>query len=225
MRRFAAPFIKVKVGSPHTTFHVHENIISDASEFFAKALKKEWLEGRERTVELPEQNAESFNVYLNWLYCRRIYLNAEDEDGLASTTQVSRIVKAYALGDVLLDSDFKDAVSDAFVLQCTTFSKEKSTYYIPHAKSRTLVYESTCEGSKLRALLVHRVAQSNAKFLSDEDHYTFLLDLAKYQMDCNERNSTEATLAAASECAFHEHQPGQENCYRIKYAQAVMHTL
>ncbi|KAF7195301.1 hypothetical protein HII31_03507 [Pseudocercospora fuligena] len=70
--RFAAKPVIVKVGRPATVFHVNEERIAESSESFKAALKKEWPSGRSRIIQLPDEDAEIFNVYLNWLYARAL---------------------------------------------------------------------------------------------------------------------------------------------------------
>lgn len=64
-RSFTTPVLRVEVGSPTKTFFVNEKLICDSSEFFKTALKKEWSEGRQRTVDLTHDDAITFNIYVN----------------------------------------------------------------------------------------------------------------------------------------------------------------
>ncbi|GIZ43512.1 hypothetical protein CKM354_000673600 [Cercospora kikuchii] len=79
---FSSPPIAIKVGSPNPQmFYVDESVLRKSSKFFDAALKKEWKEGQQRTVDLPECDPEGFKVYINWLHSGKIYAKLEcDED-------------------------------------------------------------------------------------------------------------------------------------------------
>ena len=66
----ASPSIHVLVGEPDASmqeFFVHQSLISARSEFFAKALRGDWKEAQEREVPLPDDEAETFRLYLQFL--------------------------------------------------------------------------------------------------------------------------------------------------------------
>ena len=67
----ASPSIRVLVGEPNACmqkFFVHQSLISARSGFFAKALRGDWKEAQEREVSLPDDEAETFRLYLQLLY-------------------------------------------------------------------------------------------------------------------------------------------------------------
>lgn len=220
--RFASPFIMVKVGTPPTTFHVQQEHLANASDFFANALERDWDKDQQRALELPEQDPATFNIYLNWLFCRRISLSSAEHEDVCSKS-IGRIILAYALGDALLDSDFKDAVSDALILECTTLQDDQ--YWVPHLEDRKILYWSTRRGSKLRSILVHMVALHDVEVISDEEPHELLLDLTRLKMNGTEKKTPGKMVEAVANCEFHEHERGFENCYRAKYAQAAVHSI
>ncbi|EME43806.1 hypothetical protein DOTSEDRAFT_117400, partial [Dothistroma septosporum NZE10] len=139
--------VVVKVGKPVTTFFVNKDLICKASPFFSAARKEEWCEGRTRKVELEDQKPDSFNVYMNWLYSHKVVLGRFNDQ-----TPEYDLIDAYALGDMLLDVDFKDAVLDAMAANWLT--TQNDLFYIPSAHQRAYLYGQTPAGSKLRQLLV-----------------------------------------------------------------------
>lgn len=216
--RFAAKPVIVKVGQPATVFHVNEERIAESSEFFKAALKKEWPSGRNRTAELPDEDPKIFNVYLNWIYARVLCLDITTEEERVDSAVTLRKVAAHALGDMLMDSDFKDAVTDAFLVYTLTLDKDNNTCYLPHVNVRNKLYSNTTPGSKLRQSLVHRMMRSNsASLVEEKDCTAFLVDVTKKMLE----KDTESALAAAAKCKYHEHAEGDEHCYRTKYAKAT----
>ena len=132
---------------------------------------------------------------------------------LSKVSNFTSLIKAYALGDKLLDSDPKDAVTDTMVLSFAP--NDDNAVFLPNSSKRRTLYESTVSQSPARRLLVHRLARTtDPSLIKDKDHHTFLVDLAQEAL----KREVETTEEAAARCAFHEHAPGAENCYRNKYA-------
>lgn len=51
------------VGTEKKEYNVHEQILCANSPFFKAAFEEEWAEGRERTIPLPEDDPEVFELY------------------------------------------------------------------------------------------------------------------------------------------------------------------
>lgn len=216
---FATESVIILVGSPATTFRVNGNILGQNSEFFRAALKKEWTEGQTRVVQLPEENAATFNTYLNWVYQHDIYLDINEGQTIQEHGQYINYVLAYALGDILMDFDFKDAVSDAFL--AATYVKEsgrgeRGGPWVPSSCVRREIYRMTPDTSLFRKMLVHRMTMATCcKLLDLEDSPQFVIDVA---LKLVEKDPEDVKMAAAK-CKYHEHEPGEKNCYRKKYHQ------
>lgn len=195
-----------------------EKLLQENSGFFAAALKKDWREGQQRVVELPEADSGAFNTWLNWLYCRRLYLAAGPDEERVRNRCMNDAISAYALGSVLLDSDFMDAVIDAIAVE--TCIVEGGLSIVPHPEAVTLAYDKTPQNSMLRKLLVcrHANAKNASELISEECDPRFILDLAKLLADsARSKPSRKTFISLAARCNFHEHGPGAENCYRTKY--------
>lgn len=120
-------------------FVVHENVVEPHSEFVRLALNRDWKEAKERIIKLPDVEPNVFEMYHCWLYhiqpCRNSY-----------TTSYTTLVKAYCLGERLIDINFKDVVIDSIVQEL----KMTSAFDLGLVQ---LVYENTPEKSPLRRLL------------------------------------------------------------------------
>lgn len=53
---------------------MHKTLLCEASDFFASALKEEWKEGQKHRVPLPDDEASVVDLYVQWLYTRRIVI-------------------------------------------------------------------------------------------------------------------------------------------------------
>lgn len=158
-------------------------------------------------------SATDFNIYLNWLYHRQVFIDVNKDETRQGGYVLPRFVAAYTLGELLKDIDFMDALNDIFVVSFST--PENGQNYFPNKMYRKLLYEQTSEGSMARKILVHKLARSlKAKDLYNEEHPAFLLDLAREQC----AKDSESTVTAAARCAFHQHAPGEQDCYRKKHA-------
>lgn len=210
---FTGPTVTVKVGETQA-FIVNEQLLRQSSAFFDAALKPTWQEGKERVVNLPaEDDSMSFNAYVNWLHTHQIALGFVDGQDAQKQHSFPRLVLAYALGNKVLDPDFKDAVTDAMVVSFG-IKDEKGKTILPDPGPRSKLYSTTQLKSAARRLLAHRMARTtNPDLISEKDCPAFLVDVARAAIT----KDAESTVDAAARCAFHEHVPGAENCYRNKY--------
>ncbi|SMR54040.1 unnamed protein product [Zymoseptoria tritici ST99CH_3D1] len=207
--------IKVQVGTPSTIFHVNKDVLVASSDYFQAALAPEWKEGKTRTVDLPDDDPKSFGLYLAWLHTRRMHLSI---DGDITGGNWIEVFNTYALGDKLLDPDFKDALTDtAACLVSKPNSRVKGVTMPLQCELQTL-YEKTLVSSTMRRIIVHKFARLNNWNDLISEHYpsAFLRELCKAVADKAGETPLETTTKAAARCAFHEHKVGAENCYRTK---------
>lgn len=73
-----------------------------------------WLESTQRTIQLPEDEAEIFGIYVHWLYYGTLPVCCNDS-GLPENQEYLKLVKAYTLGDKLMDTKFQNAAIDAII--------------------------------------------------------------------------------------------------------------
>ncbi|KAI4948197.1 hypothetical protein J4E91_006191 [Alternaria rosae] len=112
--------IAICAGLGKLKFFVHEELLRASSEFFNNALKKEWKEGKEKVINLPEVHSDFFRAWVKFLYTGRVFIGDGDDSVHAdeSKTQHEELGtwgSLYALGDFLADDDFKDALIDTMI--------------------------------------------------------------------------------------------------------------
>jgi len=95
--------VTVLVGPSQSKFIVHKKLLIEASAYFAKAINGPWSEARSGVFELVLENAEAFELFIQWLYGPKIQAcdNLDLQDLL---------VHAWACGDRLQVPDFKNVV-------------------------------------------------------------------------------------------------------------------
>ena len=65
--------VTLLVGPNEQRFVVHGSHLKSSSAFFTAALKKERLEGQERSIKLPEEDPRIFVRYIDFIYSRPLF--------------------------------------------------------------------------------------------------------------------------------------------------------
>jgi hypothetical protein len=153
------------------SFVVHELAICDRSPFFANAMKPEWASARPdpRVIELPDDDPAAFALYMSYLYSRQLPILCDtacppgnsslpmdpngDEDENEGFHTLSY---AYVLGERLLDTGFKNAIIDAYVLYArgSPAASQHTKRLYPSNADICILYSGTAETSPIRRLLV-----------------------------------------------------------------------
>lgn len=171
-RRSYTDTLTVIVGEHSELFTVHVDRICEASPFFAAACSKQWIEGRTRIVRLPEQSAEYFRDYIDWVYSHQVNLK-ELKCELAKAENTEKEPKAlihayceiWVIADYLRDSACKNACLLELV-------NTRVAEIIPFPYSETVVFvaDNVAESSGLFVWMVERVAQALvASFRCDQE--------------------------------------------------------
>ena len=114
-------FVRVHVGESKATFHVHKSVLCSSSQYFKAKEKPEWSKPG-GAVDSPCDSEDAFNLYVNWLYMRKIPTKAVlSQSPQDHETEWKTLAEAYVLGDALIDTPFKDVILDAL------YAKVRST--------------------------------------------------------------------------------------------------
>jgi len=142
--------ITVLVGENKKRFILHQNAVCDKSKFFKAACSKQWLEGQERIVRLPEVDEVTFQAYFRWIYSGDVQepTCTEQSDASAKRTEQESLIKLYLLGDTLDDVELRSKATSRL------FTVMRSHDTIPSVPNLNLIYESTMSGSPLRKMVV-----------------------------------------------------------------------
>ncbi|KAE9963886.1 hypothetical protein BLS_008835 [Venturia inaequalis] len=239
-----AKFVTVKVGGTEPEFSsqtvdidhavtrdflVHEDLFRANSPFFEAALGRDFIEAHDRIVKLPEHTPEAFQVYLRWVYARRIVIPITG-DG-EEMVKFSIMCRAYVLGDILQDVDFKDALIDAIIHRVLL------DYYWP-SKEAKYVYENTIKDAPLRRLLAAMTAADglgvwdgnlehliNSVYGEEAQKYNtveFLCDVMRLMHERMEASTSRRSAEDEDDelewfektCRYHEHIEGK--CYTTR---------
>ncbi|KAF2122088.1 hypothetical protein BDV96DRAFT_682101 [Lophiotrema nucula] len=178
--------IAIGSGDKTKTFSADKSLLSNSSESFSRALKKEWKEGEENLVTLPEDDPEIFALYLQAVYHAIIPTmrtqNAQEEDSCCQVAreEYEKLCDLYVLVEKLQDNNVKNLVIVALSEALRTVRLDGSRY-VPDAKAVASAYDGTPEGSPLRAFLRDCWVYEAAWDYTSEPHLfpqSFLYDVA-----------------------------------------------
>jgi len=191
-------------------FVVHESLIKPRSEFVRLALRGNWQEAQERAIPLPDDDPDVFSVYQQWLYVGLIHTRGND--ALSQTDDEYRtLVKAYILGEKIMDHNFKDSIADAIVekLRCMRRFDTGLT---------NLVFDNTPSTSPLRRLWLDAYYNFGspewltASLVGDPINAEFMVEFSRYQMQFRTSSGAFGPDAMFLSCTYHGH--GIRPCHR-----------
>ncbi|USW55611.1 Putative BTB/POZ domain-containing protein [Septoria linicola] len=191
-RRFTGALITITVGrgGDAEKFYAHESLLKERSGFFQAALNQQWKEGRERKVDLPEDQPAHVATYIEWLFSGKIASQmvkpAAELTGTDIADEHSFLAHLYVLGEKLIDDKFCDDVMKAMAQLCAV-SVGEDLYY-PGDLAVDTIYKGTTGESPVRKFLVHIFKTRGKQSWIDlnEADWTgpvqFLLDIVRAQL-------------------------------------------
>lgn len=192
-------------------------MLRKTSKFFDKALSEQWREGNEREVQLPEMKPQAFNIYLNWALTGKLFLEDEEEVRMSDNQIFTNIADSFISGDMLLDSEFKDVVTDAAASLFASLRSGAGRWLLGH-RLRQFLYDNTpSSNATLRRMLIRQLSMASnlAELVSENEPPALLYELS-VELAKGKSKAIEDFKKEVEECQYHEHAPGAENCYRTK---------
>lgn len=192
---------------------IHQNLVAEASEFVSLEMENEWVQGVSVTITLPEDEPETFAVYQTWLYEGCIQaVGVADADRADDEYQL--LVKAYMLGDKMMDTTFKDALVDSIIDKLIVSGRFDLNLI-------DLIYGNTPATSPLRRLLRDIYGWAGQRSWldsidSDEPlQAEFMKELLQYHMGFHRTAGVQAApFLSQTTCMYHEH--GDRTCYKVR---------
>ena len=136
--------ITVITGPAKQKFLIHEGLAKANSEYFKVALDGGWLEAKNSTFELPDENETIFAGFVNFIYNKVVGLTAEEDKEMY-------LVESYLLGERRGCVTYRNAVISALK---TVWTAGK----LPTLDAIMLAFRESMEHSKLRRLIVDKCA-------------------------------------------------------------------
>ena len=171
------PIVTFYVGPDKVVFHVHQNLVFDASPVFKAAFSGSFKEASERSMSLPEDDKDSVGHMIRWLYTKKFDLTIS----VCRETSGKRYMQLAMLNTLAEKYDIyllkNDIVDELFAL--TKPPRDNTPPPPPQIPVIKHVYDNTTEGSSFRKLMVA--------------WYAYRIDFKWYSFD-----STKSSLAKVS---------------------------
>lgn len=141
------PVLTLRVGPGKISYHVHQDLLFNTSNVFKTAFSGKFLESSDRSMDLPDDDVESFERMAHWLYTKDLGLPKPVTKETASQwywqlAKLNTLADKYemtTLGNIIVDELFELHGKDNFPPQMDVI---------------TYVYENTTEKSSFRKLMV-----------------------------------------------------------------------
>ncbi|KAK3109896.1 hypothetical protein LTR53_016378 [Teratosphaeriaceae sp. CCFEE 6253] len=223
---------RVLVGPEEVLFHLHGQNLRHATPFFAAACSRGWKEGSEKVIRLPTVEADSFEIYANWIYEGTIgldlvplapsdrqatpleipsdILGQQERDSRADDIQ--QLIKLYVAADLFLDDSLKDEILSEMCCWADAWSSDDllTSIYPRHVR---YVWARTAPKSPLRQLLLDWFLASTEglKMGAADDKawpHEFLHDVVQYTLTYCRHSLCKGLPTEGKRCKYHNHEEG-----------------
>ena len=172
--------VTLLVGHSEQELQAYSSDLVRESQFFAAAIKTEWVEGQTRTIKLPEEDPAAIAHYLKYLYTGKFFtedITGTVGDGIESCFQL--LSKLYVSGERFIHPKFQNVVLKE-IIRLTRLPDEDRMYWYPTGEDVNIVYRGTSQGSPGRRLMVDlHVVMGAKEWMDDELEVEFVTDVAK----------------------------------------------
>ncbi|KAL8876951.1 MAG: hypothetical protein Q9198_004938 [Flavoplaca austrocitrina] len=193
----------VRVGKDAKSWILHKSLLNRHSPFFAAALNGSFKEATTNTVELDDDDPESFQLFVQWLYTGEIKADMNDLP--------TKACRAWALGDKLQCPAFQDSA----MLRLIGYHRDE---FLTEDTMR-LIYTISPPGSKLRKFAVGQLCWDRScekkhpfkavDIMAVEDFNRNLLECFLLGGRAVEDPSDEASPSLSGSCGRRETQDGK----------------
>ena len=146
--------VEVGTGDDLRSFTVHGAFLTFRSLFFRKALSGAWKEAKERLIKLPEDDSDTFELYLQVVYGLPMSIEPNPLfDEYPGRSEQEALAKLYVFAEKVQDVRAKNTIMKAF-LKSVWKVRSDGLCYVPARGSIHVIYEGSTPGSSMRRLLV-----------------------------------------------------------------------
>ncbi|THW47469.1 hypothetical protein D6D21_03435 [Aureobasidium pullulans] len=214
----ALPVITIRSGRDKDTtdFGIHKNVLEHRSPYFKALLQadkpiksEEAMDNKVETIFHLKEDPAACKLYIEWIYSGYIWQRPQSPD--LAIEGFETLVKAYILGEKLLDHKFQNAIIDSLLARVT--SEGRLALTLP-----TIIYNGTKPTSPIRRLLVDLYLWYGHKdwltkeVVGDHSHTLFTTDLSIALL---ERQSQSPLIKdrcpVFDHCRYHDHA-GEKSC-------------
>ncbi|KAK5679373.1 hypothetical protein LTS10_008188 [Elasticomyces elasticus] len=202
--------ITVLVGPSEVRFTVHRDHISSKSPFFQAACGRDWIEGQEKLVRLPEQDAEAFAVYLRWVYADTLDMTALSVSDSPYHPTFLNFSKLWMLAHYLQDEALCNLAIDALIKKWVDPREGRGA---PSVTTVAFVFDHTVPDSPLGKLFLDGIAaEMSVKYLREYRSSLPLVVIEDMATRFVQRGEQKQGPTLETRCKYHLHDEGQESC-------------
>ncbi|KAI9694282.1 MAG: hypothetical protein M1820_009041 [Bogoriella megaspora] len=217
--KIGGEIVAVFVGAEGKTFHVHENLLRSSAPYYEAIFGNQaWLEAQTRKVELTDDHPEAFELYSQWLYTNKIWcmeVVPNERTQKAAMKETNLLVRAYCLGEKLLDVAFRDSVIDAIQSSVLNKAGTKKALY-PGPWKLNFLWGNSPENSPLRRLILDYYAWKAKENWNFEGMSPNVLQaLVKEILSVRKAPSGDIPFLELNTCRYHHHKKDQPCSKRI----------
>jgi hypothetical protein len=150
--------ILVGTGEDARTFIIPAACLSSRSLFFKKALSDDWKEAGERIIKLPEDEGDTFELYLSCVFGQKLAVEPDPVPaGYGGLAERFSLAKLYVFSEKVQDVRTKNTCLKAFV-EIVWKVRDDGGWLCPNKLTIKLLYRGTMPGSPMRKFLVDTTA-------------------------------------------------------------------
>ena len=106
------PTVTLIVGESRTMFQVHEAVLFNVSPVFRAGFTSDFKERAERQMSLPEDDAELFNLMVEWLYSRHYDISPPTGERIIDHARFMEPTRLYVLADKYAVTKLKNDIAE-----------------------------------------------------------------------------------------------------------------
>ncbi len=144
--------IDIHVGPKRKLFRLHKTLLCHDSTYFDNAFNGSFKESKEEDMYLPEDCAETFDLFVSWLYRRDLGCIPKSLGTTEATNRIYRFRRLYVLADKLCINTLKNIALDYLQRLYLTAN------LVPGSDNAYDSYKSTLAGSPLRRFTAQALA-------------------------------------------------------------------
>ncbi|KAL8859473.1 MAG: hypothetical protein Q9178_004151 [Gyalolechia marmorata] len=145
LRQLVDEIVTIKLEPSNKTFYIHKGLLCHHSSVFRTMMEHDWKEKQEGIVTLKDEDPETFQRFMLWLYFGKVIDNEAGET--IETVTARQLVDCYIL------ADRRDVPAMQNYIINTYLRKSRTAPPLLHGLQR-YIWRSTPEQSHLRRLFV-----------------------------------------------------------------------
>ncbi|KAK4692922.1 hypothetical protein P7C71_g4377, partial [Lecanoromycetidae sp. Uapishka_2] len=192
--------VTLLVGIEKALFNVHEELLFNASPVFKAALSGRFSEANTRSMELPDDDVDTVERMVQWIYTKHLSLTAVTSD-VTSSECYWQLAHLNTLADKYDITALKNAIIDKMFELYLSLKRNPNVGKPPQPLLIQYIYSNTTETSAFRKALVawYDCGGVNMDWYKRPAARRLLIELPEF--------ATDLAIAFALKLAFNEKNP------------------